>query len=345
MKGDRLLFAAVMLSVSTAPALAAWPYDSIVSFGDSLSDVGNLFLETGAPGAPYYDGQFSNGPIWLEDLASKMGLPAPEPSLAGGTDYAFGAATTGYAATNFPFVPNLVQQVAEYTATTKGSSNTLYTFSIGANDLFGAIGDVADGGIKPLQAFGYAKGAAAIVATEAGDLQQDGATDLVLFDVPDLSKTPDMLAQAADISATDGPLVADLFLAFVQTLSAYFDAQVLEDLAPVEADGLTVHDLGAFKLMDQIVKDPGAYGFSNVTDEYLAACGSDPSCLNSNGYLFWDAVHPTSQAGELIAADAYAKVIPEPSTWAMMAIGFAGLGLAGARAGRRGRAANANALS
>ena len=269
----------------------------------------------------------------------------PSRVLAGGTDYAFGAATTGYAATNFPFVPNLVQQVAEYTATTKGSSNTLYTFSIGANDLFGAIGDVADGGIKPLQAFGYAKGAAAIVATEAGDLQQDGATDLVLFDVPDLSKTPDMLAQAADISATDGPLVADLFLAFVQTLSAYFDAQVLEDLAPVEADGLTVHDLGAFKLMDQIVKDPGAYGFSNVTDEYLAACGSDPSCLNSNGYLFWDAVHPTSQAGELIAADAYAKVIPEPSTWAMMAIGFAGLGLAGARAGRRGRAANANALS
>jgi hypothetical protein len=42
----------------------------------------------------------------------------------------------------------------------------------------------------------------------------------------------------------------------------------------------------------------------------------------------------------MITADlAYALVAPEPSTWAMMLIGFGALGLAGWRA-RRARAAN-----
>jgi phospholipase/lecithinase/hemolysin len=41
-------------------------------FGDSLSDVGNVFIATdGAkPASPYVDGQFSNGPVWVQDLAA-----------------------------------------------------------------------------------------------------------------------------------------------------------------------------------------------------------------------------------------------------------------------------------
>ena len=47
------------------------------------------------PASPYVDGEFSNGPVWVQDLAARLGLPALTPSLAGGTDYAFGGATTG----------------------------------------------------------------------------------------------------------------------------------------------------------------------------------------------------------------------------------------------------------
>ena len=76
-------------------------------FGDSLSDVGNVYLATNGiePASPYVDGQFSNGPVWVQDLAARLGLPALTPSLAGGSDYAFGGATTGSPSTNNPVRP------------------------------------------------------------------------------------------------------------------------------------------------------------------------------------------------------------------------------------------------
>ncbi len=351
MKGDRLLFAAVMLSVSTAPALAAWPYDSIVSFGDSLSDVGDVFIATGGvePNPPYYMGRFSNGPNWLDDLAQKMNLPlAPILAPGGGTDFAFGGATTGSPdSTNTDGVPTLEQQIGAFNLATnkQASPHALYTFSIGANDLFSLVAQVGGNTISTADASTYAGDAAAVVAGAAQTLQSEGATDLVLFDVPDLSQTPLMQQEAATIESADGVGAADQFLQFVYGLSLSFDLDVTTDLQSVEKAGLTVYDLNTFALIDSVVADPGAYGFSDVNDPcFVAANPNHPftsggtECGDPNSYLFWDTVHPTSAAGELIAADAYGKVIPEPSTWAMMAVGFAGLGFAGLRAGRRGQA-------
>jgi phospholipase/lecithinase/hemolysin len=58
-------------------------------------------------------------------------------------------------------------------------------------------------------------------------------------------------------------------------------------------------------------------------------------------YLYWDMAHPTAAGHRIIAELAYDTLtaVPEPSTWAMLALGFAALGLAGARASRRAAAA------
>jgi phospholipase/lecithinase/hemolysin len=304
-------------------------------FGDSLSDVGNVYIATkGAkPASPYVGGQFSNGPIWVQDLAARLGLPALTPSLAGGSDYAFGHATTGSTSTNNSDVPNLEQQVGLFLLGRPSVPSTaLYTFSIGANDLFNILGG-STGGLTPQRA---AAAAAQVVATEAGDLAAAGAKDLVLFDVPDLGVTPQITAlglPAASAAAT--------------ALSAYFDEQVLIDLAPVEAAGLTVFDLNTYTLIDDAVKDPSEFGFSNVTDpcwtgDFTGAGGSLCSTLPAvqDTYLFWDHVHPTA-AGHLLVADAALSAmglpVPEPSTWAMLLVGFGGLGFVGYRA--RARAA------
>ena len=322
-----------LLAVSAARAA---DFSAEFVFGDSLSDVGNVYLGSGGlePASPYVNGQFSNGPVWVQDLAARLGLPALTPSLAGGTDYAFGGATTGFAPTNNPAVPNLEQQVGLFLSSAGSApSSALYTFSIGANDLFAILGSTTDFSQQEAAALA----AAQVVAAEAGDLAAAGAKDLVLFDVPDLGLTPQITslgpAASADASA----------------LSAYFDQQVLKYLAPVEAAGLTVFDLNTYALIDEAVQDPGALGFSNVTDPCWtggftgsATGGSVCSLLPAvqDTYLFWDDVHPTA-AGQLLVSDAALRAlglpVPEPSTWAMLIIGFGGLGFAGYRA--RARAA------
>ena len=92
--GSRRLIAVVAICQALGwitPAHAG-PYSAIYAFGDSLSDVGNVFLGTGGaePAPPYFAGRFSNGPIWLDYLAAQLGTGPMIPSLQGGTDYAFG---------------------------------------------------------------------------------------------------------------------------------------------------------------------------------------------------------------------------------------------------------------
>jgi phospholipase/lecithinase/hemolysin len=301
-------------------------------FGDSLSDVGNvsLFTHGGEPASPYVGGQFSNGPVWAQDLAGRLGLPALTPSLAGGTDYAFGGATTGSASTNNSEVPDLEEQVGAFLlGHTPAPSDALYTFSIGANDLFAIL----DSGVSLPIALADARAAALVVGSEASALAAKGARDLALFDVPDLGLTPGITALGPDASVA------------ASALSAYFDQQVLADLAPAEAAGLTVYDLNTYGLIDAAVQKPGAFGFSNVTAPcwtggFTGPAPGDSLCSTPDTYLFWDGVHPTA-AGHLLVADAALRAmglpVPEPSTWAMLLVGLGGLGFAGYRA--RARAA------
>ena len=71
-------------------------YTALFAFGDSLSDAGNDWIADGHtdPVSPYYQGHFSNGLTWVEDLSNMLGLGTLTPSLAGGHDFAFGGAET-----------------------------------------------------------------------------------------------------------------------------------------------------------------------------------------------------------------------------------------------------------
>src|ERR1700722_16559192 len=129
-------------------------YSTIYAFGDSLSDAGNLSITTSVAGAtepvspPYYQEKygsisgnvFSNGPTWVQDLSTALGLGTLAPTLAGGTDFAFGGAETGSTPQNGAepeiLAISLPAQLAAFqTRILKPSSTALYTLSIGANDI------------------------------------------------------------------------------------------------------------------------------------------------------------------------------------------------------------------
>jgi outer membrane lipase/esterase len=306
---------AVALAIS-APA-GATTYSTLYVFGDSLSDVGNIYLATGGaiPQPLYYQGQFSNGPNWVDDLAGKLGINLA-PSLAGGTDYAYGGATTGSLPIDLP------AQIAYFQANVPTpAAGALYTLDIGANDIDDALSDLSSQAARDAAI----DQAAAVALAAVGSLFDDGMRSLLYYEVPDLAVVPDFAAYGAD--ATE--------------LASRFNAEVLDGLETYEAKGLTVFDLPIFSTIDAIVADPSAYGFTNVTTPCYSGSltATGPECSTPDKYLFWDGEHPTAAGHAITAELAYDLITgaptPESSTWAMALIGFAGLGFAGWRAQRR----------
>ena len=113
--------------MASAATASAAPYTGLVVFGDSLSDVGNDTIVTGGtfPGPAYYQGRFSNGVNYVDDLAAKLGLPAPTPSVAGGTDYAYGGArTAGSDPAQRAVIHDVDQQLSSYLSTATPTAST-----------------------------------------------------------------------------------------------------------------------------------------------------------------------------------------------------------------------------
>jgi phospholipase/lecithinase/hemolysin len=77
-----------------------------------------------------------------------------------------------------------------------------------------------------------------------------------------------------------------------------------------------------FNLMHDIFSNPGAFGFTNVTDP----CFNGSSvCSDPNDYLFWDGFHPTTAADAILAEQFATAATPEPSAILLMGTGVLGL--------------------
>ena len=303
------LFSTVAMAIGllAANVAAASPYSGFYVFGDSLSDSGNIYATTSGslPPSPYFNGRFSNGPTYAEDLAGRYGFAAA-PSLLGGTNYAFGGATAGGAAMA---IPSLGDQVSMFRAKPGAAdSSALYVVWAGGNDLRADPSPVGIG-----SALGGISGA-------IQGLYQEGARNFLVMNLPNLGLTPEAQANGTVAAATAGSMI----------FNSYFNSTI-GGLQGALA-GSNIRTLDTFALLSGIVANPVAAGLGNVTN----ACFNGTSvCSNPDSYLFWDGIHPTA-AGHRLIADAAFNVlaVPEPETYALM---LAGMGLLALRMRRRHR--------
>jgi phospholipase/lecithinase/hemolysin len=276
-------------------AQQAASYSSLYAFGDSLTDAGNDYIASDGilpTGLIYSDGRFSNGPVWVQDLAADLGLPAVKPSLNGGTDFAYGGAEAGQEPLHTVNPIDLPSQLAQFLINDPHpSANALYALSIGANDLLDAIPDYAS---APAKAVADITAAVANEITFVSGLAADGARDFIIMNVPDLGVTP---SETGTIAAT------------ATKLSALYDSDLSTALTALGAkDHLTIEILNAFQLIDDAVADPSKYGLKNVTEPVWTGSYENPFSgkLNATGsaqnsYLFFDHLHPTETGHTALA--------------------------------------------
>jgi outer membrane lipase/esterase len=256
------------LGLASIAAQAATPkYDSLIVFGDSYCDVGNLFIATGGaePAPPYYDMRFSNGPLWVDHAAGFLGVPF-KASLLGGTDYAFGGAwvTAPQSVTGVPSVP---QQVEGYLAQHGGKAdpNALYILEGGGNDIL----DTTTGSPEALGlqiAFG--------IADSERLLRQAGAR---YFVIPNLFNVGLLPAAAGNVS----------FATAASAATNKFEDELLGFEEALE--GIHIIRIDVFSLLNAVATDPTHFGFTNIT----TPCLTTVVCSDPDHTFFWDTHHPT----------------------------------------------------
>jgi outer membrane lipase/esterase len=303
----------IAFAVSAAASTLTDSYSSFWVFGDSLSDTGNLYAATAGtqPPAPYYNGRFSNGPIWADLVGGAFQAAG---RVTG--NFAYGGAT---AVTNADAVPDFDAQRAIFGATVPGAAlgpRPLASVFFGANDLFAAIGAFATSPTALSDVAAAAVSAAQAVGSGIQALAQTGIRDFAVWNLPDLGKTPYL-----SLFSPPG----------VSTLGSYatgvFNGALSQVAAGLGASGLGVSMIDTFSLMNAAASDPGHFGFSNATlpclfpSPAVAQSFERPVLCSSEvaaSLLFFDGVHPTAKGqialAETFAASVAIAAVPLPLT-------------------------------
>ena len=248
--------------------------DELYVFGDSLSDMGTGFRITGGmypPNPIYYQGRYSNGRVWVEYLAERLKLPSERVS-----NFAYGGATTGSSS----LVPGLLAQVQSFTqAHQRPNPDALYVLWAGANDYLQG----ASSATIPVENL---TGAIATLANV-------GAKKLLVANLPDLGQLP-----ATRTSANSASLTA-LTQAHNQGLR-----RALKVLSQQHSD-LKIATLDANTLYLKAITKKAAFGFTNVT---IACVSGSGVCGNPAQFLFWDSIHPTTAAHQILGETAFEAI-------------------------------------
>ena len=284
---------------------------SLVSFGDSLSDSGNMHAVTNLFTAPYA-GVNSDGPVWTGHLSESLGLGTHTGSMTGGTAHGWAGARAGIDGEIIPGVPlpSVQTQVNGYLASNGGAAdpNTLYTVWGGANDALyaAATGD-----------FAAVPSAAASIASIADQLMNAGATSVLIMNLPNIGFTP---RQNVDpVAAAQGNFIS------VQ----YNDALSASVAAIAGGRDIAIHD--AYTWTGALVASGPSQGL-NVTDMCLNATAGT-LCSDPENYMWWDEIHPTTAGHALLAADVLNTVnnldvaaVPVPAAAWLFLSALAGVG-------------------
>ncbi|HZW21894.1 SGNH/GDSL hydrolase family protein [Noviherbaspirillum sp.] len=305
-------------------------FSSVVSFGDSLSDIGTYSVGTvRALGGGKYTVNDPASKNWIELMATKLNVAAPCPAQTGlqgdaaqgfsvpvtnftnCTAYAQGGARVtnpvgpgnralgGSAAILGQLTVPVVTQIQTHLNSRGGSftGNEVVFVMAGGNDVFINLATVGAGGSPTAAVTAMGTAGAELGGYVKNLVVGKGAKYVVVVNLPDVSKTPFALSQSAE---TQG---------LINTMVTTFNSQLQQGLS-----GTDVLLVDAYTVSRDQNANPAKYGLTNVT---APACdltparnplGSSLVCTRANlaagatdTYQYADTVHPTPYGYRLLA--------------------------------------------
>lgn len=306
-----LLALALSSTFLAGHAQAQSQYSSITVFGDSLSDPGNIpkfFFGLNYPAPPYFENQFSNGPVYAKYLDGLFGISTPL------SDFAIGGAKTGVGNIGgLPGNPTIglpnagIDGEISYYLQNKPtpSKSDLFIVWGGANDYFDDFAGFGHLTGNPLKQF--LLGANGPVTTTIGNLVTDinrlaaiGVRNFVVPNLPNLGATPSYNGQA--LTRSQG-----------QTLVSTHNQALASEMGALQQQlhvNIVIVDIGT--VFNDVLANPAKYGVdpNHTKDE----CIQNSACVAQHqNYLFWDDVHPTGLVQQELA-EIFFATLSAPTT-------------------------------
>lgn len=316
---------AACLAIAVAGIQGTAAAQSVYSFGDSLSDNGNVNqISLGlVAGNDYFLGRFSNGYIWV-DYLSALSAKAEQETLQGligpfftasdvGYNFAHGGAVSGELGPDvdtslFGQELGFLSQFGPFRTTAQAehfrdqdvlfgqrafiiNENDFATISAGGNDYF-------NGETSVPRVVGN-------ILTAVDAIRQGGIDKMVMLDLPLVGDTPgsiltDNREQLNALSRSHNELLRS-------EVAAYEAANPDSFIAIVPASRLF-----EIALLDAEFNNAQLLGFSNVgpAEGTTGSCLGDGLVLDAcpSTYLFYDDIHPTARAHQILAEGAVATV-------------------------------------
>jgi phospholipase/lecithinase/hemolysin len=318
------------------------PMKEFVVIGDSLSDNGNLYsalFKIVPKSPPYYNGRFSNGPTWAEDV----GKYYYDKFNVNYKVIAYGGATAIWhnpAHDKFVAPITLEGEVYQYFLKSLFSdkSHVLYALWIGANDyLYDERVDTHE----------LVNSVVDKISWTITSLAKHGAKNIVVMNLPDLARTPfarnhgnaerlhtltimhnELLAgTVASLQRTYPDIhftqinIYDIFNDLLDNVEKYnkmYSVNLTDVTEACWKGGMTLQGTRSEKLNTEL---KNAFAKQNPTDKNvdteamsqfilsspdlslaysLSQSGTTP-CSNASEHIFWDELHPTDTVHDVLA--------------------------------------------
>jgi phospholipase/lecithinase/hemolysin len=272
------LFVFLLACLIPAVASAIQP-KSLVVFGESTSDSGNLYFLFGEPADPWFtERRIGSGPNWADLLADYFpDVPPLEASSYGGTNYAIGGADSSFGPGVWGF-GSTGMQVTQYLDDTETiGKDVLIAFWIGGNDI----------GVYDLST------SISNISTQFNMLIDAGGRNFLVPNQVPWGLTPDGLAGYFGMTSEE-----------LGSLGSAFNRALVAEMRSIKCHHprVRIYTLDAHQLLLDALTDPWTYGYENISSRALYD-GLDPDVT-----LFWDGYHQTTRFHALMAEEAFAAV-------------------------------------
>ena len=263
-------------------------YDTLVIFGDSNSDNGNVYKISNltTPSWPYFQGRFSNDYVWAERL-----------NISQSINYAYGGATTdndlvqGFSDERLIPVPGVRQQMMTYARSIQSNTinfdRTLYVIWAGGNNFLRNL----TAGVSTITRS---------ISNTTRELIVLGAKHIIIFNQPPLQAVPYVQLIAGGMNLAQ--------------LTSEYNTNLSQNIYVLQQNNrerdLQVFDLHA--LVSKVFGNASSYGIQNSVAPCLSQTAGGANitvCSNPNSYAFFDNVHFASRMHQIVADEFQKRLI------------------------------------